>query len=308
MKKNSIATSPLLSSVLDSKELCKLLDVSEDSFTYAVKQAPRLYRQIFLSKTGGGSREINAPTDKLKIIQRAILDKILILEPLSNCVYGFGKGRSIIENAKLHAENDFLLSLDIKNFFPSVHHTRVNRVFTELGAAPFCAGRLTALSTYKYCLPQGAPSSPYIATLALKNLDKRIVKLCAENSLVYSRYFDDIVISGGRRAHGVLTTVGQIVESEGYKVHTGPDKLRFAGRGEEKIVTGIVIKDGQLCTPKADELSFYIEELERTGVLALRSDNPAKERVSLRGKIAFVATVDQKLGASLAKRFESIIW
>lgn len=297
-----------LNTASDTKELCSLLAVEEGSFTYAVKHAPILYREIHLKKVSGGYRVINAPTDELKAIQRAILDKILASVRLPVFVYGFAKEKTIIENARLHSKSEFVLNADIKDFFPSVHFTRVQKVFTALGAGAFSARRLTGLTTLNYCLPQGAPTSPYLAALALRDMDARIRSLCVANHLLYSRYFDDIVISGSEQAHAILGTLTSIVESEGYRLHVDPAKLRLYGPKEERRITGIFVREGTLYAPKEQEIADYISELKAQGISALRSDNPAKERMSIRGKIAFISQVDPAAGTRLGKEFESINW
>lgn len=290
------------------QELGSHLDIRVKRLAVAVSNAPRLYREIRLDKKGGEHRIINAPEDDLKIVQRSILDTILIRKSVPRCAYGFGKGKSIVDNARLHSGNQYLLNVDIKDFFPSVHFTRVHKLFIALGATGSIAKILTGLTTLNYCLPQGAPTSPYLATLALSNLDRRLSKLCKVNRLTYSRYFDDITISGNERAHQMLATVSTIVAEEGYVIHTGAAKLKFYGPDDEKLVTGILIKDRELCVPNIAEISEYIQALQKNGFAALKDDNPLKEKMSLAGKIAFVSQVNAALGSQLRKEFDTIVW
>lgn len=308
MKNTSTIASSLVKTLSGIADLSSLLFVSEESLRHAIKHAPRQYREISIEKSDGDRRTINAPSDKLKTIQRAILDSILIWEPITECAYGFSKGRGIVDNARLHVANDYMLNADIVGFFPSVHFKRIYNLFFCLGSSEFIARTLTGLTTLNHCLPQGAPTSPYLATLALSNLDERVEKLCAANRLTYSRYFDDITISGGKRTHEIFETLEAITASEGYKLHTDPAKLRLYGPRDEKLVTGIVIKSGELCVPNIVELSGYICALQNRGVTALRGDNPLKEKTSLQGKIAFVSQVNSDLGEVLVKEFNAIIW
>jgi RNA-directed DNA polymerase len=307
--KNIIGTeSRNLSSISTSRELAVLLGLEERNLLYVTKHAPKLYRKLMLAKADGGLRTINVPEDSLKEIQRAILDRVLVRKSLQDCVYGFGKGRSIVDNARLHAHSDFVLTADIKDFFPSVHFTRVNRVFASLGLKESLAKKLTGMTTLNYGLPQGAPSSPYIASLALEEMDKRIRRLCVGNHLLYSRYFDDIVISGNARAHTIFETIEKIVRSEGYILHADPKKLRFYGPDDEKLITGILVRNGKLQAPSTQDVVDYVAELKTRGLLALKGENPAKERMSIRGKIAFLMQVDSSIGSLLGKEFESIAW
>lgn len=299
---------PSIPKITTKTELSNLLNIEETTLNTILEQIPHLYKEIKIKKSDGNYRTIYAPNDSLKTIQRTILDNILISIPLLNCAYGFGKSKSIIDNAYLHSKSPYLLNVDIKNFFPSVHFSRIHKLFTELGLNPLITKILTGLTTLNHCLPQGAPTSPYLASLALKNLDQRIMSLCSRNRLIYSRYFDDITISGGGRAHSVINTIEEIIKNNGYEMHKGPNKLRLSGPSEEKLVTGILIKDGKLSTPISDDVLKYIFSLQSKGMAGLADENPLKERLSLSGKINYIKQVDHTLGLKLNEEFNKIIW
>jgi RNA-directed DNA polymerase len=297
-----------LSEASSEEQLSAILDIPFVDLQTAVHQAGRSYVEIHLKKKDGTPRLIRAPKDSLKRIQRSILDKLLIQAPLPKCAYGFASGKSIIENAKLHTDSKFVLSVDIKDFFPSVHYTRVEHLFHVLGANPKIAESLTILTTYEHALPQGAPTSPYIAGLVLGDLDRRITILCAKNRLTYSRYFDDITISGGKRTQEVISRVIEIVEACGFAAHTRPDKLRLYGPGEVRLITGIEVENGNLRVPAVHELTNYIGRLVSQGMEALESDDPLKEKLSLKGKLVFISQVDSALAALLEEQFIRIAW
>jgi len=299
---------PPLSNIENETELAKKLGVSVRALATVLKHAPAMYREIQIKKKDGTPRTLRAPANNLKTVQRAVLDKILVASPLPGCAYGFGRGKGIVDNARLHAGNPYLLNVDIKDFFPSVHFTRVQKIFTRLGAIKGMAPTLTRLTTFEHSLPQGAPTSPYLATLALSKLDRRLTQLCVSNRLTYSRYFDDITISGGERAHKIVEAVAQIIDEEGYKMHRGADKLRLSGPYDDKLVTGIIIKNGVLEAPKVKEVLDYLHLLQREGLKALKDDNPLKEQMSLRGKINFIQQIDPKVGLALTQELEKIAW
>ncbi len=285
-----------LSGIVSEAELAKKLGVSARVLAAVLKHASAMYREIEIKKKDGTPRILRAPADNLKIIQRTVLDKILVASALPGCAFGFGRGKGIVENALLHAANPYLLNVDIKDFFPSVHFTRVQKIFTRLGATKDIASALTRLTTFEHSLPQGAPTSPYLATLALSTLDRRLMQLCASNRLTYSRYFDDITISGGERAHKIVEVVEQIINEEGYKMHRGAGKFRLSGPDDEKFVTGIIIRNGVLEAPKIKEILSYLCLLQSEGIKALKDDNLLKERTSLRGKINFINQIDKNIG------------
>jgi len=86
----------------------------------------RHYAVFEIPKKSGGTRVIEAPDDKLKTLQRAILHNAWYsLGGLRTCVQGFVPGRGTKTNAEMHfnpafARKQFLLKSDFRDFFPSV--------------------------------------------------------------------------------------------------------------------------------------------------------------------------------------------
>ena len=267
-----------------------------------------MYKEIRLIRSDGRERIINAPRGHLKEIQRSILDHILSKEPIPDCAYGFGPGRTIVEYVAQHAKNSHVLVTDIKDFFPSVHFTRVNKIFVQMGASDLIAHSLTNLTTLHHALPQGAPTSPYLSTLSLRVFDARMVALCAENRQTYSRYFDDVAVSGTKRCFEMLEAISDIAKSEGHEIYTKPPKLRMFGPEDEKVMTGLIVRNGKIVAPQTEELRTYTQQLLTMGLAALQSSNVEKEKQILSGKIAFVQQVEPSAGKLLRTAFNKIDW
>ncbi|MES3030806.1 MAG: reverse transcriptase family protein [Patescibacteria group bacterium] len=288
-------------------ELLRILSISEADFDMLVATADSLYIQIRLKKKDGGTRIINAPSRKLKELQRSILMFILTKNRLQNCAYGCSKGKSIIENASAHIKSSFMINLDIKDFFPSVHYTKILQLYLDMGFSRDLAKKLCEITTLKYSLPQGAPTSPYLSNLVLQNLDKRLMLLSRKNRLIYTRYFDDITISGSNQAHKIKGTVEKIITAEGYKIKRS--KVFIYNKGENKKVTGILIKpDRTLDLEDRDLLKKYLQDLKEKGLPALESSLIEKEKQSLRGKISFLKSVNNEEGEAFSRLFEEIKW
>ena len=265
-----------------------------------------LYIEIPFKKKDGTPRPIRAPKDELKVIQRAILKNIFSDIRLPPCCYGFSKNKSIIENAKAHSKNDFLLNLDIQDFFPSVHYKKVHQIFLDVGLNNKISSILCSLITYEYRLPQGAPTSPLIASFALSNLDYRLIKLAKSNYLTYTRYFDDISFSGNKRVIAIEKDILKIIKEEGYVVKI--QKRKLFGKNEVKEVNGILITGKKLSLKNTKELFDYVSDISKYGLSKLQTDNPEKEKQSIKGKIAFLKQVDQEQSNKIETVFASIVW
>lgn len=226
------------------------------------------YRTFSIPKKSGGQREISAPMPKLRALLwpvKEILDSIYEPAP---CVMGFTACRSVVDNAKVHMGQNYVLNLDLKDFFPSVHQARVWKrlqlppfSFTQNVAnvvAGLCAIRIVEGGERKYVLPQGAPTSPILTNIIFEKLDRRLSAIAAKHNLRYSRYADDITFSS---MHSVLSTSGEVfadivktIEEQGFVVN--PAKTRLQKRGARQEVTGLVISN------KVNTTRQYIRELD----------------------------------------------
>jgi hypothetical protein len=127
--------------------------------------------------------------------------------------------------------------------------------------------------------------------------------------LTYSRYFDDISISGSSRAHSVIDMIKEIVESEGYKIHESGDKIKKYFPQDTKIITGINIsKDGELSVAGISKLGKDINDLSVNGIKLLSTNNIQKERQILYGKVAFIKQVNLTLAMKLRAQLDSVDW
>jgi RNA-directed DNA polymerase len=145
----------------------------------------------------GKKRKIAYASKKLKRIQRAILDNLLSTIPVHTAAHGATKGHSSKTNAAIHSGNKFVLCFDLKSCFPNIHSSRVRKMFEEqLGCSPDVSTILTRLTTFKYHLAQGFPTSPAILNIICAALDEQIMRFVSIKNLAYTRYIDDITVSG----------------------------------------------------------------------------------------------------------------
>ncbi len=191
-------------------------------------------------KHGKGERKICAPAHDLKAIQKKIKSEILDrVETHPSCT-GYKRGISIVDNARRHVGQRFVLNIDIKDFFASVNTARVAGLFISLGFEEEVALLLARLSTFRNTLPQGAPSSPAIANLICHRLDRRLAGFARSKGLNYSRYCDDITISGASYiTDSLLAFLKNILEEEGFKINES--KTRVQGKRSCQTVTGLTV-------------------------------------------------------------------
>jgi RNA-directed DNA polymerase len=159
----------------------------------------------------GKWRHIDNPTGNLKAIQARIYKQILQSLALPETVTGGVRGRSVRDHAAPHVGQPALVTLDLRACFPRIDHHAINRVFRRLGYSPTIAHVLTQLTTFQRSLPQGAPTSPALANLALLNLHVELQEIAQERGLVLTQYVDDIAMSGAGAQDAIEPVVQAIM-------------------------------------------------------------------------------------------------
>jgi RNA-directed DNA polymerase len=296
----------------------------------------RNYRYRWVPRRSGLPRLIEAPKLRLKEIQRWILREILSGVPAHDAAHGFIRGRSAITHARLHCEQPAVLSLDLRDFFPSIAASRVYGIFCTLGYSRQVAHVLTGVCTNVAPmiawnalpsggerdgarfqlgralatphLPQGAPTSPALANLSAFALDRRLTGLAGAFGLRYSRYADDLTLSGsaltGRRSAVVAGYAARIAREEGFAVQPRKSRLRTAAR--RQLVTGVVVNaHPNLARNEYDRLRATLHRLSLDGPPA---DQGIDLRAQLRGRVAWAQSLNPGRGAKLRRLYDRIDW
>ena len=279
------------------------------SIVFANKE--QLYKTIKIPKKTTGYRELSVPISTLKYIQKWILKNILNLVSVSEHVTGFERNMSIVENAKRHLNKQCVINIDLKDFFPSVKEKMVYSIFYGLGYTKELSYIYTTLCTYKKSVPQGAPTSPKLANLCCKHLDKRIGALCQSYNADYSRYADDITISGGKYIESILKPIKLIVEDEKFQLND--KKTRISYKGQRQEVTGLNLNAGKVTIPKSykKELQKEIYYCKKYGVsnhLSHIKCNKAFYKEHLYGKACFIYMVEPLKAKKLLEELDAINW
>ena len=178
--------------------LSKLTGYKRNYITQAAvvsKYSDAYYRYYKILKKNGGTRKIQEPLPNLKSIQHWILNNILYRISSSPFAKAYIKKRGLKENLKFHRNQKLVLSVDIKDFFPSIKYQDVYQIFADVGYSNTISTYLAKLCCLEDKLPQGAPTSPYISNLIMRDLDQQIGKFCIINKIRYTRYADDLTFS-----------------------------------------------------------------------------------------------------------------
>ena len=296
------------------------------------------YHYRGLAKKTGNIRLIEAPKSKLKELQRVILHELLEKVTAHPAAHGFLKGRSIKTFAAPHVGRHVVLRMDLRDFFPSISGPRVQAFFRTGGYPDAVADLLGGLCTNaaprrmwktlgkgldplamaearllyaRPHLPQGAPTSPALANLCAYRVDCRLSGLAEAAGATYTRYADDLAISGGpefeRCVERFALRVAAILMEEGFTVHHR--KTRVMRQGVRQYLAGLVTNQ-KLNVVRADfdTLKAILTNCVRHGAESQNREGHPAFRQHLEGRVGFVEMVNPTKGARLRKIYEQIEW
>lgn len=325
-------------------DLARWLEVSDKELAwfaginrrYDHKQGSRLhhYHYEWKPRTHGHRRLLEKPKPRLKAMQRTILREILNRVPVHASAHGFHRRRSCRTSVMPHLGQDVLLRLDLENFFYSIGMARVQAVFSCLGYPSGVSKALAGLCTHQTSahlsgksfqqlpwesrkllgsrhLPQGAPTSPSLANLCAWHFDCRLHGLTQRLDLNYTRYADDLAISGTINQHYlariVQPLIGAIALEEGFRLNHR--KTRIMTRAQRQSFCGITVnvrpnmERGEFDTLKATLFNCIIH-----GQASQNREKRHNFRQHLQGRVSYACFLNPKRGEKLQALMEQIRW
>jgi len=285
----------------DLKDLSDHLHLSKSLLYRLSKFNSRHYVSFSIPKKNGTLRLIHCPNKEMKAVQawilRNILEKIILPDP----AMGFREKRGIRENALAHKGNQYFLSLDVDDFFPSIGYSKVYNIFKMMGYNLHVAHLLTSLCTCNAVLPQGGVTSPMISNIVCIHLDKRIAGYVGKHNVTYTRYADDLTFSSlsFMRLLRIKKFIERILSEEGFNLNK--EKTRFMGKRVRREVTGLVLGENTVGVGRQKKriLRVKIFQLLRDKI---NEENKAKQINHINGWLSFLAHIDKE-GVRMLERY-----
>lgn len=239
--------------IFEGRHLTELLGLSSVEFARLTRSPESNYREFEIPKRRGGMRTISVPSATMLECQQWVDWFILRKSDIHPSAHGYVTGKSNITNALVHLGKKEVLKLDIKDFFGSLGIGLVVRYFAGLGYPRKVAFLLSRLCTAYEQLPQGAASSPQLSNVLMFGIDKSLEAFASSNGLTYTRYVDDITLSGDKVSDKHIRQVASILSI--LDLELNEDKTIFQ-RGRKKIITGVSIGSGKPKLPRTMRRSY----------------------------------------------------
>lgn len=298
------------------------------------------YSSIRRRKRDGSFREISAPNPSLMHVQRWMLSNVLTGLPFHDAAFAYRTGRSIKHCAELHVGANWLLKMDLHNFFGSIEESRVYGVLRNLGYPSLLALEMARLCTkpvasggepkpwlsgrgvhaygasYRGVLPQGAPTSGALANTIAFQLDTRLTSIAEESGLTYTRYSDDLTFSSSEglsrpEVSRLILQIERAISLSEFEVHKG--KTRIVTPGARQIVLGLMLTpDAVRLLPEfRHRIDNHIRCVERFGpaahAIARRFDSALSMINYVDGCLAFAVDIEPDWTALRQARWQAAL-
>lgn len=225
-----------------------------------------LYDSFSIPKKTGGLRRIDAPKPELMMALRnlkTILESNGVNPGYHTSAFAYVPKRSTIDAVRRHQRNEswWFLKIDFSNFFGSTTiefvRNMLKRIYPFSKVMSSDRGEAALMRAIELCflnegLPQGTPISPMLTNLIMIPVDYKITKMLngrKETRFVYTRYADDIIISGKYQFdyENVISEIRKILDEVCAPYIIKHEKTRYGSRAGSNWNLGLMLnKDNQI--------------------------------------------------------------
>lgn len=290
-----------------TRDLAARLGIRHGHLLSLTREAQSLYSPFLIPKRqrsfqrepSTALRRIDNPAPSLKFVQRRIHRRLLAVIALPASVRGGVRGSSVADNAGMHVGHREVVTMDLRDYFPSITNALVFNVWRQLGCGTHVASILTRLTTRAGGLPQGAPTSTALANLVqCFTLLPALERIATANGAVCSTWVDDITFSA-ERSRNVIAPAARALSRHGFKLSRSKTVVRHIGQRME--ITGLTVGKTGISVSRARcaRIRAGIHKLLEGQIAAVARTSYLRR---LEGAIAFISRVDANKGAALTDR------
>ncbi|WP_422527067.1 reverse transcriptase domain-containing protein [Serratia fonticola] len=285
----------------------------------------RTYEEVKKISFLKNNKTIYKCSGRLKSIQ-TFLDKFIFREmPIrKDIVFSYRKEVNIADAVRPHSNSNFIYRTDISNFFSSINPQAIkNKLLENKECINFIdsdeiirySDRILELCTIDNQLPIGFPSSPSISNFCFIDYDNAISNYCVKNSLIYTRYADDLIISsvGEINKEELSSVIASLVSTdENMRFNLNYKKTKIITRKYERHILGVsILEDGKLTVSrkmKMDiEVRLHLLKTNRQKLIDYTNSNEMDSILSIAGTLSQINNIDKDYLYHLRKKYGNSI-
>lgn len=288
--------------------------IARERLNYLIRSAPYRYKVYYVQKrSGNGMRVIAQPAREVKRLQYWVMKNVFPSFPVHSAAAAYVKGKSIRNNAEVHASQPYLLKLDFKDFFPSIKGEDFIAYMRSISSdlAPEDVERLMHMLFWKPKMKQGlrlsigAPSSPHLSNAIMFNFDSETQSVCNAAGVSYIRYADDLSFSMvDKQLRGTIRDQVAIIVArlQFPRLQINDDKTIYGSKAHRRTVTGLTLANEGTVSIGRDRKRQISAKIHHF----LSGSLPAEERDGLRGLLAFARDVEPAFVQRMERKYGSI--
>lgn len=271
------------------------LSIERTNLRTIARIAAASYSSFPLTRASGKTRLIEEPEPWLKGLQIDLRNLLLPLFTLPSTMHGSVKGRSVISAVKPHCAKPLVITFDIRDCYPSITADMVRlALIGRLGVAPNLAALLAQILTRYGHLPQGAPSSPFLANVVLARFCDEATAFCFAQGLAFSIYADDVAISGATPVpHVPLGSIFGILRRYGFGVKRKKVQIQRSGSQKRWLSLNVDRHWPTVGDSRKRQIMTSARSLSKQPAASLRRLR------SVIGQATYVTTVSRRQGRTL---------
>ncbi|MEZ8941532.1 retron St85 family RNA-directed DNA polymerase [Vibrio alginolyticus] len=293
--------------------LYRQLEQRNPNFIRLLNRYPsRHYKVYKIPKRTFGFRTIAQPTPNVKQVQKLVISLLSEKVNVHPCATAYVQGKSIKDNASYHVKSEYLLKVDLENFFNSITPKMLFKALKKqsisltdqdmLVLEQCLFWNMSKKLNGKLVLSVGAPSSPYISNVIMYSFDKRMSKICAKNNINYTRYADDLTFSTNTKGllFGHLSEIRKLLKKEfGAKLTLNESKTVFSSKAHNRHITGVTITNNNKLSLGRDRKRYISALIHKFKHNQLSED----DIYHLKGLISHALHIESKFVHRMNKKY-----
>jgi RNA-directed DNA polymerase len=274
------------------------------------------YDALQLNSSKG--RRILRPKPKLKVYHTFL--NLFVFEQLplnEKVVFSYRKGFNASNAVEVHAGSKYFYQTDIRSFFDSIDSELVRSTIIQgVSGSPvedleIHLDRIIQLVCVGETLPVGFPSSAPLSNAVLYRFDDSLEQYCSSLNVRYTRYADDIIISGASKDALVDLSAEIQARLDSFaspKLRLNPKKTKYFQVGNKVKILGMMILPNGKVTPDTKKkrelevlLHFYLNDKEKFSSMVGGEEQEGVDRLA--GNLNYVDSIDPDYTNKLRRKF-----